>query len=586
MLRSPQRPQWRVFPISWITALTLCVLITYFGHSMAKAEATTPPIVTNAAASPAVILDDGAILISTSSSTPTLRLLYPLYSYPNWYQPDSYIWDDVAAANSQVPITAIINPNNGPDSCPPNSDYQRGLSDLRNGGVTILGYIYTSYGQRPLETVKAEVDLYRECFDVDGIFFDEAANDTLSLAYYQDLYSYVKTTLDGDMVIINPGSQIEQDYIKTPGGDSAIVFEDLSANWSLYQPDDYLSSGDYTAEHFAAIVHTVPDTDTMRSHLDLAVARNIGYVYITDDVEPNPFDQLPRFWQAEIDYIQALNGASSPSISAIYLPLILKNAGSGSDDFWQPASGTRWWWQLADLTYVDTSLDVEVYDIDLFDGESTGSIGLLRSNGYRVICYMSAGTYEPYREDMQTFNPAALLDPVANFEEERWLDIRQSQPYLENDIKPIMAARIQRAADAGCDAIEPDNVDGWENTNNVITYSDQLTYNQWIAATAHAAGLSVGLKNDLPQLSELVNDFDFAVNEQCYAYDECDLYLDTFLAQNKAVFNQEYGGPDEGTISQTIYTDQACAYFQANKFSSLWKDDFALDGQGVIQCQP
>ena len=64
-------------------------------------------------------------------------MLIPLYSYPNWYDPGSYIWDDVAAAASQISVTAVINPSNGPGD-PPNADYQLGISDLRDAGVTTL----------------------------------------------------------------------------------------------------------------------------------------------------------------------------------------------------------------------------------------------------------------------------------------------------------------------------------------------------------------------------------------------------------------------------------------------------------------
>ena len=74
----------------------------------------------------------------TDPSADGIQILIPLYSYPNWYDPDSYIWDDVATANSRVPITAIINPCNEPDGCPPNDDYRHGLEELRKTGVTIL----------------------------------------------------------------------------------------------------------------------------------------------------------------------------------------------------------------------------------------------------------------------------------------------------------------------------------------------------------------------------------------------------------------------------------------------------------------
>jgi hypothetical protein len=44
-----------------------------------------------------------------------LRIMIPLYIYPSWYSPALYVWDDVAAAASRVPVTAIINPHNGPN---------------------------------------------------------------------------------------------------------------------------------------------------------------------------------------------------------------------------------------------------------------------------------------------------------------------------------------------------------------------------------------------------------------------------------------------------------------------------------------
>jgi len=51
----------------------------------------------------------------------------------------------------------------------------------------------------------------------------------------------------------------------------------------------------------------------------------------------------------------------------------------------------------------------------------------------------------------------------------------------------------------------------------------------------------VGLKNDLLQIKDLVSYFDFAYNEQCYQYGECDK-LTPFILQGKAVFQAEYQG--------------------------------------------
>jgi hypothetical protein len=240
------------------------------------------------------------------------QILIPLYSYPNWNDPPNYIWDDVAAANTQVPVTAIINPSNGPGGGPPNENYQHGLSDLRTAGVTIIGYVYTLYGARDTSVVKAEVDLYDQYFDIDGIFFDEVDNDTNMLSYYEKLYDYVKSRPNLEKVFLNPGTKIAEEYISSVHGcDAAVIFESESSKWPDYSPDDYVTSGVYPPERFAMLVHTTPDAATMRAHIDRAVARNIGYVYVTDDVLNNPWNTLPTYWTAEVDYIELLNAGGN-----------------------------------------------------------------------------------------------------------------------------------------------------------------------------------------------------------------------------------------------------------------------------------
>lgn len=77
------------------------------------------------------------------------------------------------------------------------------------------------------------------------------------------------------------------------------------------------------------------------------------------------------------------------------------------------------------------------------------------------------------------------------------------------------------------------------DTGFPLTVDDQLRDNRFIARLAHERGLSVRLKNDLPQISALLDDFDFAVNEQCAQLDECDR-LSPFIRAGKAVPHVEY----------------------------------------------
>ena len=198
---------------------------------------------------------------------------------------------------------------------------------------------------------------------------------------------------------------------------------------------------------------------------------------------------------------------------------------------YQPALDVRWQWQLSGPINID--YDVELYDIDLFD-TSSEQITALHDAGRRVICYFSAGSYENWRPDAALFNPESLGHTLDGWADERWLDIRH--PSLE----PIMKARLDLAVEKGCDGVEPDNIDGYANhTGFNLTGDDQLGYNRFLAREAHARNLAIALKNDLGQVENLVDDFDFAINEECFAYDECEA-LTPFIEAGKPVLNVEY----------------------------------------------
>jgi hypothetical protein len=200
---------------------------------------------------------------------------------------------------------------------------------------------------------------------------------------------------------------------------------------------------------------------------------------------------------------------------------------------WQPTPGTSWQWQLTGT--IDTSINVQMYDIDLFDTPKS-TIDTLHGQGRVVICYFSAGSWEDWRPDAATF-PANVKGNGNGWPGEKWLDIRNIAA-----LSPIMQARLDLAVDKGCDGVEPDNVDGYSNnTGFPLSGNDQLTYNRWLADQAHARGLSVGLKNDVEQVTELEPYFNWALDEQCFQYNECDQLL-PFVQAGKAVFGVEYSG--------------------------------------------
>lgn len=42
----------------------------------------------------------------------------------------------------------------------------------------------------------------------------------------------------------------------------------------------------------------------MKEEVEKAKEAGIGWIYVTDDVLPNPWDTLPSYWEAEIAAIQ------------------------------------------------------------------------------------------------------------------------------------------------------------------------------------------------------------------------------------------------------------------------------------------
>ena len=197
-----------------------------------------------------------------------------------------------------------------------------------------------------------------------------------------------------------------------------------------------------------------------------------------------------------------------------------------------PPIGATWQYQLTGS--IDVAAPAEVFDVD---GADTGAdqVADLHARGRYVICYLSAGTLEGWRSDGADLADSVVGRPLVDWPDERWLDVRRIDELLR-----LLRRRVAACAAKGFDAVELDNVDGFRNeTGFPITAADQLAFNRAAAAAVRDAGLAVGLKNDAEQVSDLVDDFDFAIVEQCVRRDECDRYV-PFVEAGKPVFLVEY----------------------------------------------
>lgn len=224
--------------------------------------------------------------------------------------------------------------------------------------------------------------------------------------------------------------------------------------------------------------------------------------------------------------------------------------------WWQPEVGTTWQWQLDGE--IDSSFDVDMYDVDLFETEAS-MVRALQAQGRAVICYISAGSWEAWRPDSDQFPPELLGNEYEGWPGERWLDIRRIDL-----LAPILRARLDACAGKGFDGVEPDNIDAYTNdTGFPLTYAEQLAFNLWLAEEAHDRGLSIGLKNDPEQVADLLPYFDWALTEDCFDQGWCEDML-PFIQAGKPVFAAEY--TDTG-----ITLDDFCPQASAMKFSAMLK---------------
>jgi hypothetical protein len=212
---------------------------------------------------------------------------------------------------------------------------------------------------------------------------------------------------------------------------------------------------------------------------------------------------------------------------------------------WHPPVRESWQIQLS-APPVAPFLRVAMIEVDGFD-MPTSTVAALHSSlhGRGVVCYIDAGTWENWRPDAARFPKSLLGRKDGPWPGERWLDIAKFRGVLGR----IMRARTQMCKRKGFDAVDFDNVDGYaNNTGFRLTARDQRAYDVFLANTAHRLGLSVALKNDMPQIPQLLPYFDFAVDEQCFQYAECltsqnggRYGLNEFVAAGKPVFEIEYG---------------------------------------------
>jgi hypothetical protein len=231
-------------------------------------------------------------------------MLLPLYVYPG------SSWDQIVTAASKIDIIAIINPNSGPGSSA-SSTYVTYMNRLDAAGVEQIGYVYTSYGDRAISAVKADIDTYKNKFPhINGIFFDEASNSASDISYYRELYNYVLSK-GFTHSILNPGVVPAQGYVDI--STNIVVFEDYGSSVNSKSYSSFVKCAPSASQKagykykFSGIAHTT-STSNFASYIERFQNSGMGLVYVTDGAGGCcTYNNMVSYFSAEVSSIQSMN---------------------------------------------------------------------------------------------------------------------------------------------------------------------------------------------------------------------------------------------------------------------------------------
>jgi hypothetical protein len=233
--------------------------------------------------------------VQTASAATATGIVIPLYTYPGG------TWNTVVEtkkAHPDVPIVAIVNPASGPGGSR-DSNYVSGIGKLKDAGVIVIGYVSTAYTNRALSAVKSDIDKWASWYDVDGIFFDEQTNWSGKEWYYTQAGDYAESK-GLDFTVGNPGANSLPSYLDTV--DVVLIYESPG----LPNLNNYRSWDSYDNAQLGMIpfgVGSLPTTWIQNAK------QMLGWLYVTNDVLPNPWDSLPSYFDNMVALLD--DGSSS-----------------------------------------------------------------------------------------------------------------------------------------------------------------------------------------------------------------------------------------------------------------------------------
>jgi Spherulation-specific family 4 len=250
-----------------------------------------------------------------------VKMVVPMYTDP------TLLWPGISNASSAVGMV-ILNPAVA-QRFNYSASFATFVQTAHSYGIEVLGYVPSDYdnGVVPLNYSEELMSDYASWYHVDGYFVDEVNTTCLPapLAYYTSVSDFARQQPGSHIVIMNLGGDAGSCYLSL-----ANIFVTFENSYSAYVNDAPPSwGGSLPSSDFLNLVYDVPNTTAMQNAINLAMSRNVGWVYMTDQGSSgNPYAGLPTFMQQEAAYLDSLatveaqqptqtsSGSSSTTVSS------------------------------------------------------------------------------------------------------------------------------------------------------------------------------------------------------------------------------------------------------------------------------
>lgn len=199
--------------------------------------------------------------------------------------------------------------------------------------------------------------------------------------------------------------------------------------------------------------------------------------------------------------------------------------------------------------------------------------------GKYTICYVNAFQTQPGDAAWwKTNHPDLLLGKGGNHViDPNWPDellFDTSTAAKREALLDIVGGWIDRCAQDGFDAVEPDNLDSWLRSDRMLEPADNLAFAHLLVARAHQRGLAIAQKNASEYAAQGATDigFDFAIVEGCEVWSECEAYM---AAYGDQVYEIEYNDIDRDAQGRPVAAESfftsACR-MRGDRISVIYRD--------------